>query len=242
MFQPRSLTVEVDAEEEIEEEIEVSSPSPARGAQTRAISRSVAELPANRGYDFSSPLHQFLAQKDAEQEEQYGCFEDSDDLSARLTEHASLGSTSGSLSTSTDGGSGCLAHMMQAAAAAQMGMLEESASTPEELQALGLAHLIPLQERASAVLPASKSSSFSVGRPFGLAAPPELEMPDDRSSGSAPSTEGSPQVGTHARSCTPVLRRARMRSPDEEGVLSTMPEEGERPGRNNWRRRPWHTL
>jgi len=70
-----------------------------------------------------------------------------------------------------------------------------------------------------------------------LAPPTELQLPDSGSDRSRPS---SAEAEAGQRRCTPVLRRARMRSPDEDGVMMPMPASDERPGEYGRRRRPWH--
>ena len=86
-----------------------------------------------------------------------------------------------------------------------------------------------------------RPAGFSSIRPSSVPAPAELRLPESGSS-TASSSGPSPSDPRPPRGawCTPVLRRARMYSPDEDdGVLAPIPREDERPGAYERRRRPW---
>ena len=229
-----------------------------------------AEPPPSTGtYDLSA-LHTLLAARAAEEEEEAGPpsgrLEDSigseDAASARLTELAGTSSSFSLTGSSSAFGSGSasssLAVMVQAAKQQQ-----QATATAADMERAGLGHL-------SCLLPAAHDGSlepfgpsgrarmssspplplllpqppppppvaagFGGSRGLNLQAPSELVLPDDRSEAS--STAASP-FGA-GRRCTPVLRRARVRSPDEDdGIMARMPRDGARPG-EHWprRRRP----
>ena len=150
------------------------------------------------------------------------------DLSARLTE---LAATSSSLD-STHGSEDGLASMLQAA------------HNVAQLKQMGLGHLAVFAnfDSLAATAPTSGSSPLAVvsdtlARTLPLPLrPAELQLPE---SGSDRSHHSSGDPSPRRQACTPVLRLAKMVSPDEEGVMALIPHEHERPGEYANRQRPW---
>ena len=103
------------------------------------------------------------------------------------------------------------------------------------LQAAKEAEALDMGARGSHALMQTLRPGFSSTLPLGAPMPSALCVP---ASGSGSSAETSPSEHVH-RACTPVLRRARMNSPDDDGVMAVIPREGERPGEYERRRNPW---
>ena len=179
---------------------------------------------------------------------------DSDALSARLTEQAG----SSSCETSGDSQSETLSAMKRLAQERAAAPLGAEASTVKELQEMGFGHLaafanVPLASTAPlsatptnplialADLP-SAALSQTCRLPLNRRRPGELELPGSRSSSRPSSGDSWADRGGGRRACTPILRRAKMVSPDEaDGVMAHVPHERDRPGEYARRRRPWHS-
>lgn len=162
------------------------------------------------------------------------------ELSSRMTELAA--------SFDSTGGSQDLGTMLSAVRAST----EQSRSTTvAELERMGFGHLAALADvdlattapvAASVPLAEAAPSALSLTCPmlptYATRRPGELVLPS--SDDSRASSLGDGRSPRHR--CTPVLRRARMHSPDEEtGVMMLLPEEREQPGDYTRRRRPWHS-
>ena len=165
---------------------------------------------------------------------------DSDELSSRMTELAASSfdsSSSQSLGTMTS--------------AVRAPTEEARQSTVDELERMGFGHLAALADvdlastapvAASVPLAEAGPSALSLTCPmlpsYSARRPGELMLPSSDDSRTSSVADGRSPL----HRCTPVLRRARMQSPDEEaGVMMLLPEEREQPGDYARRRRPWRS-